>query len=833
MKLLFRLISTISLVGIIFCAIAISSLHSQTNLLPNGGLEIAEPNYWNKLNEGDGSSIMTWDMVNGNEGSRALKIEKPNTSAAVVGWKSDDNSYLYWNHAEADRLYNLSFKAKTEGVNTDPATDDAKIGVLYAFYAGGTLLGEQFVEVDQTTAGVDWTEYTNGLLIPAGDTPDELYITIQMGKDATGTVLFDDVGCGCDPWAMGVFNGNMEVPVGWMEWHAGGGGFANTVQDSVHSGDWSAMMYEWDDNDDEMVFYSEPVVADPNTWYRISVWAKGDSITSDEKYLPTAITTDRDNNRLGMCFFFHKAPITKTWDLTGGDQYFYFDQRATSGDWTEYSVVVKSPEDAAGVSCRARFTSYPVGRVWYDDFSIEKLEVEPNILVNGDLETAEPNYWNKLNEGDGSSVMTWDMVNGNEGSRALKVEKPNSSTAVVGWKSDDNSYLYWNHAEADRLYNLSFKAKTEGVNTDPATDDAKIGVLYAFYAGGTLLGEQFVEVDQTTAGVDWTEYTNGLLIPAGDTPDELYITIQMGKDATGTVLFDDVGCGCDPWAMGVFNGNMEVPVGWMEWHAGGGGFANTVQDSVHSGDWSTMMYEWDDNDDEMVFYSEPAPAEPNKWYKLSVWAKADSINTDESYLPSNITPDRDNNRLGMCFFFHKAPIDKTWDLTGGDQYFYFDQRATSGDWTEYNVIVKSPEDAAGVSCRARFTSYPVGRVWYDDFSIQPLNVEQIPTGISDPSNYAKIQMPEEFKIAKNYPNPFNPTTTIEYSVPKDGKIQIAVYNVLGCKVRTLLHGFRNAGNHQIQWDGKNDAGSTLASGVYLVTLRSGNFVTAKRMSLIK
>ena len=83
---------------------------------------------------------MSWDMENGNDGSRCAKVEKPNASASVVGWKSVDNAYLYWNHAKADRLYNLSFKAKAEGVNTSPANDDAKIGILYQFFAGGSLL---------------------------------------------------------------------------------------------------------------------------------------------------------------------------------------------------------------------------------------------------------------------------------------------------------------------------------------------------------------------------------------------------------------------------------------------------------------------------------------------------------------------------------------------------------------------------------------------------------------------------------------------------------------------------------------------------------------------
>ena len=287
MKTLFRS-SIIMLTGFLFLSSLTSIVFAQrTNLLPNGDLEIVEPNFWSKVNEGGGGSTLSWDMENGYNGGRSIKIAKPNTSSDLVGWKSVDNSYLYWNGAKADRLYNLNFWAKAEGVNTNPANDDEKIGILFQFYAGGSLSGEQFVVIDQSAANSDWTEYTDGLLIPAGTDPDEMYMTAMFGKNATGTVWFDDVGCGTDPWAMWPFNGNFETATGWMEWHAGAdAGFCNTVNDTVYSGNWAVLLHEWDDESDEMVFYSEPVAAEPNTWYKISVMAKWDSINTDACYLP-------------------------------------------------------------------------------------------------------------------------------------------------------------------------------------------------------------------------------------------------------------------------------------------------------------------------------------------------------------------------------------------------------------------------------------------------------------------------------------------------------------------------------------------------------------------
>ncbi|MBN1154483.1 T9SS type A sorting domain-containing protein [candidate division KSB1 bacterium] len=827
---------------IILCLPLLGFAQSETNLLENGSLEIVEPGFWNKFNDGVGNSAVAWDITAGYNSMRSIKIVKPEVTTMEVGYASDNNAQLYWNGAKADRLYNLIFYAKTENVNTNPGTDDAKIGVLFIFYANGTVVGEEFVPVDQTNASSDWTEYTSGLYIPAGDDPDEMYAVCKFGKDATGTVWFDNVDCGTDPWAMGVFNGNFEVAKGWMEWHSMVDGvdeaYCNTVNDVSYDGDWSVLLHEWDNNGDEMVFYSVPAPAEPNTWYKISVMAKWDTVNTDDRYLPTTAVFDRDDNRVGMCFFYHKAPILKSWDLTGGgDQFFYFDQRVAMSDgWVQYSVVSKSPEDAAGLSVRARFTSYPVGKVWYDDFKVEKIVPDENILVNGDLETEEPGFWNAVSN---NGILTWDPENGINGSRCVKIEKAAAGTDAVYWKSDNNAQLYWNGAAAERLYNLIANVKTENVNTNPATDDAKIGVLFSFFANGTLVGEEFVAVDQSAASTDWTEYTSGLYIPAGDAPDEMYATLWMGKDATGTVWFDNVDCGTDPWAMGLFNGNFEVAKGWMEWHATIDGadqaYCNTVNDVSYEGDYSVLLHEWDDNDDEMVFYSIPVPAEPNEWYMVSVMAKTDSVNIDEAYFPSNVVFDRDNNRLGMCFFYHKAPILNSWDLTGGgDQFYYFDQRVEmSEDWVQYKIISKAPEDAAGISVRARFTSYCVGKVWYDNFAVHPVEISQLPTGVRETSNYATIDIPQEFALGQNYPNPFNPVTTILYTTPKDGDISVEVYNVLGKKIKTLFTGYQQAGNHEIQWDGLDDSGAQMASGVYFVTLRSGQFVTAKRMTLMK
>jgi hypothetical protein len=85
-----------------------------------------------------------------------------------------------------------------------------------------------------------------------------------------------------------------------------------------------------------------------------------------------------------------------------------------------------------------------------------------------------------------------------------------------------------------------------------------------------------------------------------------------------------------------------------------------------------------------------------------------------------------------------------------------------------------------------------------------------------------------FKLDQNYPNPFNPTTTIKYEIPAAGNITLKIYDLLGREVATLVNGFTSAGNHEINFDG-----SMLSSGMYFYELRAGDFVSTKKMLMIK
>jgi len=94
-------------------------------------------------------------------------------------------------------------------------------------------------------------------------------------------------------------------------------------------------------------------------------------------------------------------------------------------------------------------------------------------------------------------------------------------------------------------------------------------------------------------------------------------------------------------------------------------------------------------------------------------------------------------------------------------------------------------------------------------------------------------VPEELTLSNNYPNPFNPVTSIRFGLPKDSKVTITIYSTTGERVVTLVDGRLSAGYHQVQWDGTNAAGIPVASGVYVYELKTGQQRLVKKMLLVR
>jgi len=95
-------------------------------------------------------------------------------------------------------------------------------------------------------------------------------------------------------------------------------------------------------------------------------------------------------------------------------------------------------------------------------------------------------------------------------------------------------------------------------------------------------------------------------------------------------------------------------------------------------------------------------------------------------------------------------------------------------------------------------------------------------------------IPQTFELAQNFPNPFNPTTTIRFGLPQEAKIILRVYNILGKEVVTLVNDeSKSAGFHAVVWDGRNATGTRVGSGLYFYQLLTDETSLIRKMVMVK
>ena len=127
-------------------------------------------------------------------------------------------------------------------------------------------------------------------------------------------------------------------------------------------------------------------------------------------------------------------------------------------------------------------------------------------------------------------------------------------------------------------------------------------------------------------------------------------------------------------------------------------------------------------------------------------------------------------------------------------------------------------------------------VWSSDgFEYTPSSSGErtITVDVSDMLGIDGLSLPTEFALHNNYPNPFNPVTNIIYDIPEVTDVTLEIYNVMGQRVRTLAQGSHEPGRYQIVWNATNDFGQGLSSGMYIYRIQAGDFVSVKKLVLMK
>jgi hypothetical protein len=96
-----------------------------------------------------------------------------------------------------------------------------------------------------------------------------------------------------------------------------------------------------------------------------------------------------------------------------------------------------------------------------------------------------------------------------------------------------------------------------------------------------------------------------------------------------------------------------------------------------------------------------------------------------------------------------------------------------------------------------------------------------------------VARPDRYELQQNYPNPFNPKTNIEYQLPMETRVSLKIYNIMGQEVKTLIDDVKEAGYHALIWNGLDNSGVAVSSGIYYYRMVTGSFVETKKMVLLR
>jgi hypothetical protein len=160
-------------------------------------------------------------------------------------------------------------------------------------------------------------------------------------------------------------------------------------------------------------------------------------------------------------------------------------------------------------------------------------------------------------------------------------------------------------------------------------------------------------------------------------------------------------------------------------------------------------------------------------------------------------------------------------------------------WTEFNTSILIPPGTREIKYTLTGTRHAGtdNDSYFDDLFLKVLKDESCLTVGTDLTE--DISLPKKFVLHQNFPNPFNPTTTLHYDLPEDALVNITIYDILGREVRTLVNQTQDAGYRSVIWDATNDYSMPVSAGIYLYQIQArqinsgqaGEFVQTKKMVL--
>ncbi len=142
-------------------------------------------------------------------------------------------------------------------------------------------------------------------------------------------------------------------------------------------------------------------------------------------------------------------------------------------------------------------------------------------------------------------------------------------------------------------------------------------------------------------------------------------------------------------------------------------------------------------------------------------------------------------------------------------------------FSTYYHTINDTVGACNYKFAAEITKINVAMILSENGTAKAVSVDESITALYD------------YVLHPNYPNPFNPSTTIHYRIKDNERVSLKIYNTLGQEVRTLVNAAQTAGEHSVQWDGRDNQGTAVSSGIYIYRLQAGNFIKSNKMTLMR
>jgi predicted CXXCH cytochrome family protein len=204
---------------------------------------------------------------------------------------------------------------------------------------------------------------------------------------------------------------------------------------------------------------------------------------------------------------------------------------------------------------------------------------------------------------------------------------------------------------------------------------------------------------------------------------------------------------------------------------------------------------------------------------------------DSGYSVDNLVP---NPPTGLAAIIQARNVQLTWDESPDPDFDYFAiYRSTDPGFTP------SPANRIGYSSNTEYVdSNLVNGTHYYKLTSTDFSGNEGGPSLELPVNITSVReeegaVPKEFALFQNYPNPFNPNTQIKFSVAQRTRVELLVYNILGQKVKTILDEEMEPGSYVATWNGKDEKGYDVSSGIYFYKLNTKEFTQTKKMLLVR